>query len=226
MPFDSQERSSDSPYVEKVWRTRSDQAGAFMSQANTHWEMVITRHMGRTFFTVRGPETRATPADFPADAEFMGIVFKLGAFMPHLPISRLRDRQDVTLPEATRQSFWLLGMAWQIPDYDNVDTFINRLVRTDLLVHDPVVDAVLRGRAPVMSVRTLQRRFVQATGLTYKTIQQIERVQRAQTLLQQDVPILDTALETGYFDQSHLTHALKRFVGQTPAQIAPASAGD
>jgi AraC-like DNA-binding protein len=25
--------------------------------------------------------------------------------------------------------------------------------------------------------------------------------------------------ETGYFDQSHLTHALKRFIGYTPAQL-------
>jgi hypothetical protein len=224
MSFRFEERPSDAPYVEKVWRTRSDQAGVFISQANSHWEMVITRHAGRTHFTVRGPETRATPADCPADAEFLGIVFKMGAFMPHLPISRRRDRQDVTLPEATRQSFWLLGMAWQIPDYDNVDTFINRLVRADLLVQDPVVDAVLRGHPPVMSVRTLQRRFVQATGLTHKTIQQIERVHRARSLLQRGVPIPDAALEAGYFDQSHLTNALKRFVGQTPAQITPTRA--
>jgi methylphosphotriester-DNA--protein-cysteine methyltransferase len=38
--------------------------------------------------------------------------------------------------------------------------------------------------------------------------------------LEQGVSILDTIHEAGYFDQLHLTNSLKRFLGQTPAQIA------
>jgi methylphosphotriester-DNA--protein-cysteine methyltransferase len=71
-----------------------------------------------------------------------------------------------------------------------------------------------------MSLRTLQRRFLLSTGLTYKAMQQIERARKAATLLEQGVPIIDAAYETGFFDQSHLTNSLKRFIGQTPAQIA------
>jgi len=40
--------------------------------------MVVTRHEGRTSLTVRGPETRATTADFPAYGEWFAIRFKLG----------------------------------------------------------------------------------------------------------------------------------------------------
>jgi methylphosphotriester-DNA--protein-cysteine methyltransferase len=61
---------------------------------------------------------------------------------------------------------------------------------------------------------------LQATGLTHKTIQQIERARSAVSLLEQGTPISDAALELGYFDQAHLTNSLKRFVGKTPAQIA------
>jgi methylphosphotriester-DNA--protein-cysteine methyltransferase len=50
-------------------------------------------------------------------------------------------------------------------------------------------------------------------------IHQIERARRAAELLAGGMPILDTVHETGYFDQSHLTYGLKRFIGQTPAQI-------
>ncbi len=50
-------------------------------------------------------------------------------------------------------------------------------------------------------------------------IHQIERARRAADLLAGGRPILDTVHETGYFDQSHLTHGLKRFTGRTPAQI-------
>jgi AraC-like DNA-binding protein len=69
-------------------------------------------------------------------------------------------------------------------------------------------------------MRSLQYRFLRATGLTRKTIQQIERARGAVSLLERGTPISDAALEAGYFDQAHLTNSLKRFVGRTPAQIA------
>ncbi len=139
--------------------------------------------------------------------------------MPHL---RPRDFLDVEtiLPGAASQSFWLKGSAWQFPDYENAETFIDRLVRDDVLVRDPVVNAVLQGHPQEMSSRTVRHRFLRATGLSQSHIHQIERAQRAAALLQQGVPIFDTVHEAGYFDQPHLTRALKRFTGQTPAQIA------
>ncbi len=210
---------SESLFVERIWHTHSEAPGSFISTAGSQWEMVITKYEGKTTFSLHGPETKATEADFPADAEFFGITFKLGIFMPHIPVSRILDRNDITLPEATNQSFWLLGSAWQIPKFEQADIFVERLIREGLIVQDPVVPAVLQGHPPEMSLRTIQRRFVQATGLTPKTIQQIERAHKAVTFIQQGVSILDTVDEFGYFDQSHLTNSLKRFVGQTPAQI-------
>jgi methylphosphotriester-DNA--protein-cysteine methyltransferase len=83
-----------------------------------------------------------------------------------------------------------------------------------------VVEAAIRGRTPDVSIRSLQYRFLRATGLTHKTIQQIERARSAVSLLERGIPISDTAFELGYFDQAHLTNSLKRFIGRTPAQIA------
>ena len=97
--------------------------------------------------------------------------------------------------------------------------FVDRLVRQGILVRDPLVEAAIRGRTTDMSIRSLQHRFLQATGLTHKTIQQIERARSAVSLLEQGTPILDTAFELGYFDQAHLTNSLKRFIGRTPTQI-------
>jgi AraC-like DNA-binding protein len=218
-----EERLSDAPFVEKVWRTQSERAGSFISTAENHWEMVVTRYRGKTTFTVRGPETKATPADCPADAEFLGIVFKHGAFMPHFPPIKQADRNDATLPEATSQSFWLNGSAWQFPNFENVDTFVARLVREELLVHDPVVEAVLQNRPPDMSLRSVQRRFLNATGLTRGAFDQIERARQAVTLLGQGLSIADAVYHAGYADQPHLTRSLKHFIGQTPAQILRAA---
>jgi hypothetical protein len=219
MEFAFDARSANSSFAETVWRTHSEQAGTFTSVAASNWEMVITTFDGKTMITARGPETKASEADFPADAEFFGITFKLGTFMPHLPISTLLDRQDVTLPEALSNSFWLRGSAWELPTFENADVFIDRLIRQGILVRDPAVAAAIQGRTLDMSIRSLQYRFSQATGLTHKTIQQIERARSAVSLLEQGTPISDTAFELGYFDQAHLTNSLKRFVGKTPTQI-------
>src|SRR5918997_920070 len=67
--------------VEMTWHTHSERAGTFTSVAASNWEMVITTFDGKTTITARGPETKASEAEFPAGAEFFGIVFKLGTFM-------------------------------------------------------------------------------------------------------------------------------------------------
>jgi AraC-like DNA-binding protein len=206
-----------------IWHTHSERAGTFTSAAVSNWEVVMTTFNGKTMITARGPETKASEADFPADAEFFGITFKLGTFMPHLPVKTLLDRQDATLPEASSNSFWLHGSVWGLPTFENADVFVNRLIRQGILARDPVVEAAIQGHTPDMSIRSLQYRFLRATGLTHKTIQQIERARSAVSLLEQGTPILDTAFELGYFDQAYLTNTLKRFIGKTPAQIAQKS---
>jgi AraC-like DNA-binding protein len=214
-----EQRLSESPFVQRVWRSTSNEAGAFTSVANSQWGMVISHVEGKTTFTVRGPETKATAAYCPPDAEFIGIQFKAGAVMPILPAQRLMDRSDVNLPDANKQTFWLHGAAWQAFTFENADTFVDRLVRDGLLVQEKAVDAALQGRLEDWSLRTVQRRFLRATGITQGTLLQIKRARYATTLLRQGMAILDVAYQAGYADQPHLTRSLKHFIGQTPAQL-------
>jgi AraC-like DNA-binding protein len=221
MTFILEERSSDSAFVETVWHARCARPGSFISVAAASWEMVVTRYQGKTTFTIRGPETTATPLHYQwVSAEWLGIRFRPGTFMPLLLPGTLLDRRDIDLPEAPRNSFWLHGATWELPTYENADTLVERLTRENLLARDPVVDAVLRGHGHAASTRAIQYHFLRSTGLRYKTIQQIERARHVKALLEQGVSIPDAILTAGYFDQSHLTNSLKRFLGQTPAQIA------
>jgi AraC-like DNA-binding protein len=214
-----EDRPSDSPFVERVWRCHSQGSAPFLSIAASRCELVVSRLGGKVTMTVRGPETRATPlGDCPGDGEWLGILLKLGTFLPHLPTRTLVDA-EVSLPAVSRTSFWLFGSAWQVPDYDNAETFVDWLVRAGLLLREPVVDAALQGHLKDLSMSTIQRRFLRATGLTQSTARQIERARYATLLLQQGASILDTTHEAGYFDQPHLARSLKHFIGQTPAQI-------
>jgi hypothetical protein len=220
MNFTFEERPADSPLIETVWQAHDGRPGSFVSTAKGYWEIVVSRLDGKPRLYVRGPETKATHLEITADTDtaYVGIRFKLGSYMPHLPTVNRVDGH-VVLPNATSQSFWLHGSAWQFPSYNNAETFVDRLVRDGLLKREPIVDAALQGQLSSFVVRTVQRRFLRATGLTLGYILQIERARRAMTLLQQGVPILDTVTQAGYADQPHLTRSLKRLMGETPAQM-------
>ncbi len=216
MVFES--RVSDSPLVERVWRSGSATAGPFVSMALNRIQLVVWNASGKTYFTVRGPESRATLAHCPFHEAFVGIVLAAGAFMPHLPLGDLTDRA-ITLPNATDSTFYLHSSAWQFPTYDNADAFIERLARYGAVAIDPVVAAELRGCPSGLSLRSVQRRFLHATGLTHNAIRQIERARYATALLRQGTTIGDAVFQAGYYDQPHLTRSLRHFIGQTPAQI-------
>lgn len=218
MTFTFDSRPSDASLVQWIWRTQSEESGSFISSAASNLELVVTRQKNEVWFSVRGPETKASPAPIPEDAEFLGMTFKLGAFMPKLPASELVDG-GIHLPGASSRSFWLHGSAWEFPTFDNADIFVDRLIRYGLLAYEPVVQATLQGQQTNLTARSVQRRFRRATGLTPGTVVQIERARHALALLQQGVSILDTVEQAGYYDQPHLTRSLRHFIGQTPAQI-------
>ena len=223
--FTFERRSSRSPLIEQTWQTRSEPGESFISVAVSHWEIVVTRQRGMARLTMRGPETKATTSPIPGDAEFFGIQFSLGTFMPGLPPGQLVDG-SLTLPRATATSFWLDGAVWELPGPDNADVFVDRLVRAGLLVHDPVVPAALAGDVDGLSARSVQRRVARATGLTRGAIGQIRRAERAVELLCRGVPPPDVAGQAGYADQSHLTRSLTCFAGRTPSQIAASARGE
>jgi hypothetical protein len=213
-------RSSGSPLIEETWQARSEPETSFISVAAAHWEMVVTRQRGSAWLTVRGPETKATAVPIPQDAEFFGIQFSPGTFMPDLPPGQLVDRA-VPLPQVTGSSFRLDGSAWELPSPDNADVFVHRLARAGLLVHDPIVARALSGGdVHGFSTRSVERRVARATGLNRGAIERIRRAERAVELLSRGVPPADVAPRIGYADQPHLTRSLRRFVGQTPSRIA------
>lgn len=219
-----EDRQSESPLVERIWRSRCEIPGPFLSLALNRWQLVVWSAQGKSYFTVRGPETHATVAQCPEHEEYVGILLSPGVYMPSLPTAELVDRA-ITLPDVSSRSFWLDGSAWQYPTYEQADVFVDRLVRAGLLTSEPLVDATLRGLPVYFSPRSLQRRFLNATGLTLGAMRQIERARFATDLLRQGVSIADTVARAGYFDQPHLTRSLKRFIGQTPTQLNGKDAG-
>lgn len=69
-----------------------------------------------------------------------------------------------------------------------------------------------------MSVRTLQRRFVAATGFTPIQYQQALRIEQAKDLLEGDrLPVPEVAARVGYQDRVAFGRLFKKATGMTPA---------
>src|SRR5688572_10286343 len=106
MSITHEQRLSDSPYVETVTHGWTMSEGSTIRPAESNWHMVFVRTQGRTHSLVVGPLPTSGKVSWGEGAEILWIKFKLGVFMPHLPV---QDFLDVERPlqEATRKSFWL-----------------------------------------------------------------------------------------------------------------------
>lgn len=225
MPIESDHRGSDSPYVSRIWRGRTSGAGVMTSIATSTWELVFWEDHGTMHAAVRGPETAPTSVEIEGDSESFGITFAHGTSMPHLPARGLVD-SGAESPYAAGRHFVLRGEEWEVPDFDDAEQFVQRLVRAGVLVRDPLVDDVVWGGVARVGTRSVQRRVAAATGLTTGAIRQIERARQAALLLGDGAAPAQVAHELGYFDQPHLARSLQRFIGRTATQLQHRDAAD
>ena len=214
-----EDRPSDSPFIERVWRCHSDRGGPFLSVATSNLELVVTRLAGQTMVTLRGPETRATIVECPPNGRWNAIRFRPGVYLPRLPTALLLDHRNLNLPVAGDRTFWLEGGRWELPDFENAETLMARLARAGVIARDAAVEGVMQGDRQALTRRSVQRHFLHATGMTHGLHRQIERARHAANLLRAGSPILDAVHDAGYFDQAHLSRSLKGLIGQTPAKI-------
>jgi hypothetical protein len=194
------------------------------SVATVSWGLVFWEREGRAYAGISGPETRTGTAPVPEGASFVGIEFAVGTSLRAVPTPDLVDRGAV-LPDATRRTFRLDGVRWESPAPDDAEALVDRLVRAGAVVRDPLVTDVRRGHRPAVSRRTVERRFRAATGLTHGAVRQIERARNASVLLAAGAPVADVIAKLEYFDEPHLTRALRRYVGRTARQLREGTGG-
>ena len=219
-PFEN--RMVPTRFVRRVWRAPSSPKPNMISVANPFWGLVFEqKSSGAKSVFLHGPETIASTVDIPQNAEYFGIEFDLGAFAPSQIMAALADN-SIALAVQPNGTFAVFGETLELPTFDNADVFVKRLIRAGLLVGDVTVEQALLRQPVALTDRSIQRRFMAATGMTYGTIRQLDRATRAADLLVQGTPILDVVEKEGYSDQAHLTRSVKKFLGKTPGEILPA----
>jgi hypothetical protein len=208
-----------SPVVQSVTHTTFEESGSILFRPDGCWDFAIMKTAGGTTVLRTGLTTAAVTHHYAPGDEILAISFKPSSYMSLMPGERMRD-EGVALEMVGRDRFWLGADVLEVPTFDSVDGFVEKLLRTSIVENNTLVASVVSGHPMAMSERTMQRHFLKTTGLTYKAFTQIERAQQALALLQQGRPAADVAFALGYADQPHMIRSLKVIMGQTPAQIA------
>jgi hypothetical protein len=211
-------RSSDSPFIQSVSRVKYTGESVDIEPPDGHWAIVVLKHHGKTQILHTGTVTKPVTLHFEQDDEYMGISFKPSTFLTRFPAQPLVNT-GMYLPQIDKRNFWLGNSAWEIPTFDNAEALVDKLVDDGLLAADDIVHAVLNDLPKASSLRSIQRHFLQTTGITLKYFHQIQRAQEASGLLQTGSTPIEAALAAGYYDQSHMTKSLKKILGKTPTEI-------
>lgn len=211
-------------YVHHISLTTFGEAGKKILQPDGCWDLTVLRRCSGAPMVRMYQATKAVVIEHAPGDEILGISFKPGVFIPFLPRDARHDK-GIGLPLFGAHDFMIGGNRFEIPTPENVLVLVQRLIQTGILQTHSNVVAALDGQLPEVSDRTMQRAFVQSTGVTQKYLTQIKRAQQAVDLLQAGTPAVQVAGDLGYSDQAHLTKSLKYIMGQTPHQVHRAANG-
>src|SRR5437764_858755 len=158
--FEHRDTEIDASIVDRVWRTRSDAEDTMTSAARTCRQLILSRTQGRLLAGLRGPETRATTAPVPPDAEFLGVRFALGTVLRPHPAASIVDGY-VPFPVTDSGRIVIGGEDWEAPTYENVEHFVRRLQDAGLLLRSRLGDEEHVAERPEAgpTERTRQRRY-------------------------------------------------------------------
>lgn len=186
-------------------------------QSTTHWMLADGFHE-------RFPKVRLKPSEnLTHDGNFICSGGSLAAVDACLYVVQLLAGRDtarelarllVTEVQRGPQSFYAPPQGWR----QHADTEVRKLEAHIADHHDQSLTLDDLARQIHVSVRTLQRRFLAATGMTPIQYQQAVRIERGKDLLASGkLPVQDIAAQVGYQDRVAFGRLFKKFTGMTPA---------
>jgi AraC-like DNA-binding protein len=228
-----------SSFVANFWTVRWDRRGRppFIAETLPHPCIHLLFERGRA--QVAGISTRIFRRRLVGEARVFGVRFRPAAFQPFLkaPLSSIRDRVVSLSTVFGKESDALKHAILEEPDVRRCvrlasDFLLERLppmpaeVATlrdlvERLATDQSITRVEQAAALAgVDLRTLQRRFNAAVGVTPKWVLQRYRLhEAAERLSQMEAPdFAALALQLGYFDQPHFIRSFKAVTGRAPGE--------
>lgn len=219
MSLTFESHSSNSPYIQALGRVRAASDASFTVVPDGSWGLIVHRSDDGVSAFLTGLTTRPIHVGLRAGDEILSVSLAASAYSPDRCGACLLNKAQSLAAAGGRKVWWNGQHKIELPTIETADQFVSALVKREQLILNKAVAAVVAGHTPYMSQRTLQRHFIQTTGMTHNYWQQIQRAQRALSALRHGKSLAQVAHESGYVDQSHMTRWLKQIVGRTPAAI-------
>ena len=212
-------RPSDSSYIDKVWASQNITDGVYLATQDCSWDIIAySLPDGTRGVMLTGQATE--PADVPYTAGTSSVVvsFAAGAYLPAYPGKKMLGLFE-HLPCPDNDHFILAGTQFRIPTFETAEALVDDMVAASVLKMDDVVASILSGDHKALSDRAIQRHFLEVTGLTRKSLEQIRRAQEAVRQLQSGKKPVDVAADAGFTDQAHLAKSLKKIMRRKPSSV-------
>jgi hypothetical protein len=212
-------RTSDSPYIDKVWRSKALSDGTYLATPDASWDLIAAvKADGTRVVFITGQATKAERLDYKAGEQSVVIQFTAGAYLPDFKGAPFTNN-FIMLPLPDDTHFELAGHIFPWPTFENAEELIAEMVRLRALANDDIVNSVLHGTPKASSKRSIERRFKTTTGLSPKKLADIRRAQEAVRMLKSGKDPSTTAADAGYYDQPHMSKSLKKLMDSLPSDV-------
>jgi hypothetical protein len=210
-----EEKLSQSPLVDFLWRSENPTDGVYVASADASWDMIFTRTRdGKTKVLLCWPAFKTAQVPYFSGDRHIGICYKPWAIFTGIPKTTRLNGGEL-LPMPSKDTFILQGITWKFPTYENLDEFVAGLEKQGCLKGDPIIRDVLEDRPVDMSLRSIQRYFIKNIGMSPRRVRQINSARTAVKLLRQGRTLSEVAYELHYADLPHMTRMLRRYTGYT-----------
>ncbi len=229
------------PYIDAYWLVTNDEQSAYTNRIlpdgcvdiilNVSAESVNDSDFlieSGTAYLV-GTMTRFKEVSLPVKAMLIGIRFKSAGFSSFYHYSSLHELTDLTVEfdkKLVPDLKTTINFVRQLDDF-----FLSKLLKSKhslfLILADIQnsqgqinIDALTKRH--FIAVRQLERNFKYHVGISPKEYINLVRYQCTLAKIQNNFfkkSLLDIAFESGYYDHSHLTNAIKKYTGWTPSQF-------
>jgi len=214
-------RESASPHIGLLWWAEVDEDADYVDVANEFWGLAFgVLADGRPSATLIGPSLAPRELHLRAGERSWGVELAAHVFVRQSSKQQLLGQM---LPlETNGRWFELAGVRLAVPEVDTLEGLVATLLRQGILAADENMAAVLAGQTVAYSRRSLHRHTVQASGMSPKQLEQLQRARTAYALLQDGRSLAAAAVEAGFADQAHMTRAFTALAGSSPARILSA----
>jgi AraC-like DNA-binding protein len=237
------------PYVKCLWRLRGTAGEIGPQPIVPDGSFELIAHLGEPFvengvYAGRQPRlllaatlTRTVVVAAAGEVDVVGVRFKPGGAYPFLAVSPV-EVVDTVSPALDTVARDLAGVIGGLEPGSTADLFARveagLCARLDRAGSDPGFDRLVAalvgvdGAPPAalasaagQSLRQFERRFKSRVGVSAKSLQRVVRFHRAASQLLAGSPALvDVALDSGFFDQSHMSHEFRALADVSPGRYS------